>query len=306
MSIDLDTIVANPALVAGIAAAVMALKLAVMAAAGRLFGLPASVTAESALLLAPCGEFGFVIVAAAFKAALLGPGEAAIAVAAIVATMLTIPAFNAASVRAARHVERLAPPPEAAAPPPETAAAHVVVAGYGRVGELIASILEEHRIPYIAADSNVDVVMKGRRAGKPVFYGDAARADFLGRCGIGAARGLVVTMDSAQKVHDVVENARRLRADLPIVARAHDDRQALTLYGLGVTAAVPETIEASLQLGEALLDELGVPMGVAIASIHERRDGFRRRLGWVDRRKRAGLSATKRQKSASETAAPED
>jgi CPA2 family monovalent cation:H+ antiporter-2 len=305
MSIDLDTIAANPLLVAGLAAAVMALKLVVMAAAGRLFGLPAPATAESAFLLAPCGEFGFVIVAAAFKAGLLAPGEAAVTVAAIAATMFTLPAFNAASVRARRHAERLDPPPEAATPPPPEASAHVVVAGYGRVGELIASILAEHRIPFVAVDSNVDVVMKARKAGQPVYYGDAARPEFLARCGIGAARGLVVTMDSAQKVHDVVENARRLRADLPIVARAHDDRQALALYGLGVTAAVPETIEASLQLGEALLDELGVPMGVAIASIHERRDGFRRRLGWVDRRKRAGLSAPKRQKPGAEPAPPE-
>ncbi len=304
MSIDLDTIAANPLLVAGLAVAVMALKLVVMAAAGRLFGLPSAATAESAFLLAPCGEFGFVIVAAASKAGLLAPEAAAVTVAAIAATMLALPAFNTASVRARRHVERLDPPAEAATPPPE-ASAHVVVAGYGRVGELIASILAEHRIPFVAVDSNVDVVMKARKAGQPVYYGDAARPEFLARCGIGAARGLVVTMDSAQKVHDVVENARRLRADLPIVARAHDDRQALALYGLGVTAAVPETIEASLQLGEALLDELGVPMGVAIASIHERRDGFRRRLGWVDRRKRAGLSGAKRQKSEAGGVPPE-
>jgi CPA2 family monovalent cation:H+ antiporter-2 len=304
MSIDLDTIAANPLLVAGLAVAVMALKLVVMAVAGRLFGLPSAATAESAFLLAPCGEFGFVIVAAASKAGLLAPEAAAVTVAAIAATMLALPAFNTASVRARRHVERLDPPAEAATPPPE-ASAHVVVAGYGRVGELIASILAEHRIPFVAVDSNVDVVMKARKAGQPVYYGDAARPEFLARCGIGAARGLVVTMDSAQKVHDVVENARRLRADLPIVARAHDDRQALALYGLGVTAAVPETIEASLQLGEALLDELGVPMGVAIASIHERRDGFRRRLGWVDRRKRAGLSGAKRQKSEAGVVPPE-
>jgi CPA2 family monovalent cation:H+ antiporter-2 len=305
MSIDLDTIARHPLLVAGLAAAVMAAKLAVMAGAGRLFGLPAPATVESALLLAPCGEFGFVIVAAALKAGLVAQGEAAVAMAVIAATMLALPAANAASVTASRRVERMAPPPEAAGPPPPDASAHVIVAGYGRVGELIASILQEHNVPVVAVDSNVNVVIKARTAGQPVYYGDASRPEFLTRCGIGAARALVVTMDSVLKVHDVVENARRLRADLPIVARAHDDRHALALYGLGATAAVPETIEASLQLGEALLDELGVPMGVAIASIHERRDGFRRRLGWVDRRKRAGLSAAKRQKAEPEPAPPD-
>jgi CPA2 family monovalent cation:H+ antiporter-2 len=112
-------------------------------------------------------------------------------------------------------------------------------------------------------------------------------------------------MDSAAKVQRVVEIARPLRTDVPIVARAHDDRQALSLYGLGVTAAVPETIEASLQLGEALLDEIGVPMGVAIASIHERRDNFRKKLGWIDRRRRASFSAHKREKPAVAPANPE-
>ncbi|MNN64250.1 glutathione-regulated potassium-efflux system protein KefC [compost metagenome] len=83
-------------------------------------------------------------------------------------------------------------------------------------------------------------------------------------------------MDSPTKVDEVVRTARALRPDLILIARARDDRHAARLYALGVTDAVPETTEASLQLAENTLVDLGVPMGLVLASIHERRDGFRK------------------------------
>ncbi len=294
MAIDLDAIAAHPFVIVSVALAVIAAKAAIMAGLGAAFRLPGGAIVESSLLLAPCGEFGFVIMAAAVPAALIGAAEAAIAVAVIAATMIALPVLSALSVIAAPRAERLKPAAGMAEPPPAEPAARVIVCGYGRVGQLIGSILDEHKIPFIAVDADVDVVARARREGRPVYFGDASRGDFLQNCGIASARALVVTMDSAAKVQRVVEIARPLRADVPIVARAHDDRQALSLYGLGVTAAVPETIEASLQLGEALLDELGIPMGVAIASIHERRDEFRRKLGWIDRRRRATLASARK------------
>ncbi|MFO1090457.1 MAG: cation:proton antiporter [Hyphomicrobiales bacterium] len=294
MAIDLDAIAAHPFVIVSVALAVIAAKAAIMAGLGGAFRLPGGAIVETSLLLAPCGEFGFVIMAAAVPAALIGAAEAAIAVAVIAATMIALPVLSALSVIAAPRAERLKPAAGMAEPPPADPAARVIVCGYGRVGQLIGSILDEHKIPFIAVDADVDVVARARREGRPVYFGDASRGDFLQNCGIGSARALVVTMDSAAKVQRVVEIARPLRADVPIVARAHDDRQALSLYGLGVTAAVPETIEASLQLGEALLDELGIPMGVAIASIHERRDEFRRKLGWIDRRRRATLASARK------------
>ena len=94
-------------------------------------------------------------------------------------------------------------------------------------------------------------------------------------CGVTSARALVVTMDSPTKVDEVVMAARALRADMTLIARARDDRHAARLYGLGVTDAVPETTEASLQLAENTLIDLGIPMGLVLASIHEKRDVFR-------------------------------
>ena len=288
MAIDLDAIAARPVLVLALAGVVMGIKFLVMAGLGGAFRLERGTTLEASLLLSPCGEFGFVIIAAAVSRGLLTSGEAGIAALVVATTLMFLPALGLTGAAAARRMDQLRPPPpEAGEPPMPSSVPRVIVSGYGRVGQLICSILEEHSIPYLAIDSNVDVVVQGRRAGVPVYFGDGSRAEFLRRCGIETARGLVITMDAPARVQHVAELARSLRADMPIVARARDARHAQTLYAIGATEAVPETIEASLQLGEALLDELGIPMGIAIASIHERRDQFRKLLGREDRRRKA-------------------
>jgi len=98
----------------------------------------------------------------------------------------------------------------------------------------------------------------------------------LALCGIETARAVVVTMDAPAKVDEVVKAVRGVRPDIVLIARARDDKHAARLYTLGVTDAVPETTEASLQLAENTLIDLGVPMGLVLASIHERRDQFRK------------------------------
>ena len=158
------------------------------------------------------------------------------------------------------------------------------------MGHLIAAMLEEHKIPYLAVDADADLVARESKAGGNVYYGDAANAEFLKRCGLAEAPALAVTMDNPVRVDEVVRVARSLREDLKIIARARDERHAQRLYTVGVTEAVPETIESSLQLGEALLVETGVPIGLAIASVHERRDGFRKLLGRPNRKKEFKLA----------------
>src|SRR6185437_14402132 len=106
----------------------------------------------------------------------------------------------------------------------------------------------------------------------------ASRPELLQRLDFQSALAFVVTMDSPDGTEAVVATVRQTRSDLVIVARARDAEQAKRLYQLGATDAVPETIEASLQLSEALLAGIGIPMGLVIASIHERRDGFRKEL----------------------------
>lgn len=165
--------------------------------------------------------------------------------------------------------------PAAFASPPSEDQPRVIIVGYGRVGDLVSDMLARHEVPYVALDSDSTLVARERGRDKPIFYGDATSPELLRRLGIASARALVVTMDNPDAVESVVTAARAERPDLIIMARARDAEHAAKLYGLNVTDAVPETIEASLQLSEALLVNIGIPMGLVIASIHEKRDEFR-------------------------------
>jgi CPA2 family monovalent cation:H+ antiporter-2 len=155
---------------------------------------------------------------------------------------------------------------------------HAIVVGYGRVGKVVCSLLKTHGVAYTVTDCDPAVVTKERREGGEVFYGDATRADFLKACGISEAAGLIITTETQSVTGDIVTEARKLRPDILIVARARDAEHARHLYSLGVSDAVPETIEASLQLSEAALIGLGVATGPVIASIHKERDKIRTEL----------------------------
>jgi CPA2 family monovalent cation:H+ antiporter-2 len=143
-------------------------------------------------------------------------------------------------------------------------------------------MLDRHGLPWSAIDQDAGVVERGRRAGHNLYFGNALRPGFLERCGLESARALVVTADAegddVVAIEALVSLVRDRRPDLTIVARARDSRQALRFYDLGVSDAVPDTVEASLQLSQAVLLGVGLPAGPVIASIHERRDAFRREL----------------------------
>jgi CPA2 family monovalent cation:H+ antiporter-2 len=276
MGLDLARLLEAPLTILAAALGLLAVKAAIIAGLAALFRQPARVGIEMALLLAPGGEFAFVLVGAGVASALLPPdvGQSILLMATV--TMILIPIL----ARIARPLSRRLAPETGAVnlqnPPAEPG--RVVIAGFGRVGQLVADMLRRHDIPYIAVDANPALVFAQREAGEPVYYGDSASPLFLRTCGIDSARALVVTLDAVSASLAIVETVREWRPDLTIVARARDARHAAELYRLGVTDAVPETIEASLQLSEAVLVDIGIPMGPVIASIHERRDEFRRAL----------------------------
>jgi monovalent cation:H+ antiporter-2, CPA2 family len=206
----------------------------------------------------------------------------------IAISMFALPFISPWARRLNRRMEAARPlPPEAAIEPPSDDRERVLIVGFGRVGQLVADMLDEYRVPYLAVDSDAGLVARCRTDGKPVYYGNAERPAFLRRCGIANAKALVLTMDAPAKVDSLTQIARAERDDLIIVARARDEPHARQLYRLGVTDAVPETTEASLQLGEAVLDEIGIPIGIIIAGIHQRREDSRRALGRKDRRRKA-------------------
>jgi CPA2 family monovalent cation:H+ antiporter-2 len=272
LGIDGARIAAAPGAILGGAAMLVGIKLAIIALLARLFGLPWAMGLQAGLLLGPGGEFSFVVLSVALTEGLLGRATAEPALAIAALTMALIPALSWVGARLAPRLARAAErDPALAASVPQDGTARVVIAGFGRVGQTVASMLDMHRIAYVALDQDPDRVSRERRAGKPVYYGDIRQAALLRQLDLDTARALVVTLDEPQATREIVAAARAERSDLVIVARARDASHAAALYRAGATDAVPETIEASLQLSEAVLVDVGIAMGPVIASIHEKR-----------------------------------
>lgn len=278
MGLDPALLLSAPKTILGLALCLLVIKAAVILAAAPFFRVARSVALESALLLGPGGEFAFVLIGGAIAGGLVPDevGQAALIVTTV--TMIAIPALAVLGRRLGRRLTTTQLGRARAEPLPGRQQNRVIIAGYGRVGRLVGEMLARHKIPYLALDADAARVSEQRRLGNPVYFGDSANPDLLRRCDIATARALVVTLDNPDAVEAVVEAARAERRDITIVARARDARHAAALYELGVDDAVPETIEASLQLSEAVLVDVGVPMGLVIASIHERRDEYRAML----------------------------
>ena len=278
MNIDFRELMREPTWLLATVVSLIAVKSLVLVALGRLFRVERLAATETALLLAPGGEFAFVGIGAASAMALIEARASSFLIAVTSVTMALTPLL----ATAARHLTsvlaaRRAIDPELTVRPP-TGKQHAIVVGYGRVGKVVCSLLGQHGIEYIAADFNASTVARDRREGHLVYYGDAADPAFLEACGVLEATGIIITIHSQDAIDQVVSHVRVIRPDILIVSRARDADHARHLYAIGATDAVPETIEASLQLSEAALVGLGIAMGRAIASIHHKRDEFRRAL----------------------------
>lgn len=277
VGLDLQTVADHAVTVAGLALGLIVLKAAAIFAIAKAFRLPTPAAVETALVLGPGGEFAFIILNEAMGSGVVPPVFAQGVLVAATVSIFLIPILAALAPKLNRRIQ-----PEAAlAAAPDTTVgdeptARAVIVGYGRVGRLVGELLSEHGVAFTAVDSDPMLVGQARRNGEAVWYGDAAKPDMLRHLGIDHAQALIVTMDAPGKVDDVVRAVRGVRPDLILIARARDERHAARLYRLGVTDAVPETTEASLQLAENTLVDLGVPMGLVLASIHQKREDFRR------------------------------
>ena len=278
VELDLTQIARAPGLVIGIAVGLIVLKTGILFGLARVAGLPAPAAGETALLLGPGGEFAFVMITAAVGGRLVPGDVGATLNLAVTLSMAAIPLLAMLGARR-RAPDTVALDPElAAAPPQERRKGRVIVVGYGRVGRLVGEMLARHKLDFIAVDDDPKLVARERPQARNLYWGDATKSDFLRACGLEEASAIILTIDRPQKAELVVGLARKARPDITIIARARDAHHATQLYALGATDAIPETIEASLQLSEAALVDIGVPMGMVIASIHEKRDEFRKLL----------------------------
>jgi CPA2 family monovalent cation:H+ antiporter-2 len=244
-------------------------KAAIMFGVARAFGVPRGVAAETALLLSQAGEFAFVVIGVA--GSLLPPRVAAGAVTAVCLSMLLTPLAAWLGRLLAKRLER----GEHSDHAPGTILAeldnHVVIGGCGRVGQLIAQVLEKENVPYVCLDTDGDNVARMRGHDRPVYFGDAARSELLEKVGGRRARAFVVTLNDARAAERMVSAARRVNRGALIFARAADTAHAARLVKRGAFGVIPETVEASLQLAGRLLEVLDVPDDVVALRLSELR-----------------------------------
>lgn len=272
MSLDLRLIAANwPALLTAVTG-VVAVKTVVTYLLLRVANTRAGVAAETGLLMGSPSETTLIVLGVAAQAQLIQPATAAFWQTVTAIGLTLTPLLAKAGRLAGRRIEtRGNPAPEE----PRPDGPGTVLVGFGRVGRMVADMLNAHDQQYIAVEADIDVVAQARAAGYPVLFGDLARAELIDRLRLADARALILTMDDPVLTVRLTRRLRALAPQLPIIARARDAGHAAELYRAGVTDAVPETLESSLQLSEAVLVDLGVAMGPVIASIHEKRDELR-------------------------------
>ncbi|MCR9195480.1 MAG: cation:proton antiporter [Hyphomonas sp.] len=271
LAIDLGVVIENWPIVFGGLIALLVVKALIAVIAIRIFSGTWPVAFESASLLAPAGEFAFVILGAGLAAGTL-LGETTTLLSAIVAlSMLIITMSWRGGIWLA---ERSTPKAESHPLPSDfsDAEGHVIVAGFGRVGRAVAHILDREKAQIVGLETNPNTVAKHRRDGWRVYFGDGARQEVLEKAGLAHAGLVVVTLDDATRAETLVKAARRGRPDVPILARARDADHARSLYTAGATYVIPDAIEAGLQMSARALVEMGYETETVRALIASERE----------------------------------
>jgi len=292
MSINLVEIGAQIGTLAVAVVGVLVFKAIVTGILLRLMGARRGTAAETGVMMASPSETTLIVLAAATSALVIDQETARFwqTVTAIGLTVTPLLARLGAVI--ARKVDGSPTDLEDDGDEPRT-----IIVGGGRVGRLVADMMRVHAQPYVMIDSNPDLILEAKRDGYRAVFGDAARGDALARLGVESAPAVVLTMDEPVLAQRLVTKLRREYPELLIVARARDPDHAAALYRAGASHAVPETLEASLQLSEAVLVDIGVAMGPVIASIHAKRDEYREQL-----EREGGLSEKPRLRTRTSTA----
>ena len=277
MSVNLPQILDDwPAILAGVVG-VIAIKTLVTGGLLLIGGARRSVAAEAGVLMSSPSETTLIVLGAAAAAQLINAQTAAFWQIVTAIGLTITPLLAKLGQLVAKRMEGRTEE-DLSSIGPADASGRVVVIGFGRVGRLVADMLVAHGRAYVAVDSDIDNVALCRREGVPVIFGDVSRTELVDRLQLGHASALVLTMDNPVLAVALTKKVRAWCPDLTIVARARDAAHAAELYRAGATDAVPETLESSLQLSEAVLVDLGMAMGPVIASIHEKRAQLRQEI----------------------------
>ncbi len=250
MSVDFGLLLERPLLIAGLIVGLLVLKSAVLFAIAHFANLPRSERPLFILLLAQGGEFAFVLLTLGVQREVLRVETADAMTLAVALSMLSTPFLLLFHDRvlAPRFADKV---PERTHLPPEPS--KVIVAGLGRVGQVLARLLHGSGCEPTILDDDPDHVEQSRRVGFRVFYGDATRLDLLESAGAAQADFLIITLNNPEATTRLARIASKHFPKLRVIARAHDMRHMFELRDLGVEVIERETFESSLELGRAAL-----------------------------------------------------
>jgi monovalent cation:H+ antiporter-2, CPA2 family len=259
MMLDVGFIMQNVPLLAVVVVLLIFTKVVIFYAAARIFALPPAKAAKAMLVLSQSGEFGFVVLAVAAQKNIIGADIINLLTAVIIVSM----AVNVLLVRVWwgrldkwQQTEQKPPGDSIAQEDFKDRKNHIVIIGFGRVGEVVAAMCAAQGLAHIVIDDDVDRIAQARAKDYPVFYGDAAKLPVLRSVGVDRARAMVIAVSPAKYATEIARVARAQYPQLPIFGRARDSDHARELLAAGVTATVPITLQASLELGSALLRHL--------------------------------------------------
>jgi voltage-gated potassium channel Kch len=264
MLVDLSLLLAQPLTVLGLTAALMLLKTLMLWPLARLHGLSRDEALRTALVLSQGGEFAFVLLVASANGGLIAADAAGLAGLVVTLSMAATPLLVALGERLLRERE-VAPPFDEI----EQRDNQIVIAGFGRVGQIVARVLTMRHIPFTGLEINPHQVDFMRRYGHEIFYGDATRLDLLRAANVARARALVVAVGNVEASLRIVEQVRATCPGIAILARAVNRDHEMRLRELGVDFVLRETLLSSLGLATELLQRLGMAAPAAAAAVEQ-------------------------------------
>lgn len=253
MRLDLDVIAASWLIVIGGATGLVALKFTLLYMLTRAARSKRGDALKTAAVLSQCGEFAFVVISLGTDALLFTNGEATLMSAIVTVSMVSTPLMVMAAHRLVGTEQESAD----GLAGPTSGRDHVIVAGFGRMGQIISQVLSNSGVHVIAIDRNPGHIRNAERYGFKVYYGDASRLDILATAGAADARSVILCMDDPQSVNRAVMGLRERYPNLTILAVAHDRMHEIELQRLDPDVIVRETMESSILIAREALSRMG-------------------------------------------------
>jgi CPA2 family monovalent cation:H+ antiporter-2 len=278
MLLDLELAVAQFGLVTAILAGLFTMKASLAALVTRAFVPTHFKAARTGIIMSVGGEFGVALLTILLQGRAIDPEIGQPLLIAIVLSMILSPLVLRHNKTIARFLLRERGPPTTALEREDAMTGavarreHVILCGFGRVGQNIARVLEAHGFEYIALDLDPQRIRAARQAGDPVAYGDSADEDVLERVGLANASAVIITFANPAVSLGILRAIRARRPDVPVLVRTQDDARLTELRAAGATEVVPETFEASLTLAAQVLTQLDVPVSRVIRTVGEIRE----------------------------------